>query len=47
MLLKIAAVLLALWLVGSILFKVAAGLVHLLLIAAVVLAAVHFFRRRG
>jgi hypothetical protein len=46
MLLRIAAALLVLWLIGSIVFRLAAGLVHLLLIAAVVLVAVHFFRRK-
>jgi hypothetical protein len=28
-------------------FKLAAGLIHLLLIVAVVFAAVHFFRKRS
>lgn len=46
MLLKIAAILLVLWLLGTVAFKLAAGLIHLLLIVAVVLAAVHFFRKR-
>lgn len=46
MLLTIAAILLVLWLLGALVFKVAAGVIHLLIIVAVVLAAVHFFRRR-
>lgn len=47
MLLTIAAILLALWLLGVVVFKVAAGVIHLLIIIAVIVAAVHFFRRRG
>jgi hypothetical protein len=47
MLLTIAAILLVLWLLGVVIFKVTAGLIHLFVIVAVVVAAVHFFRRRS
>jgi len=46
MLLTIAAILLVLWLIGAVVLKVAAGLIHLLIVVAIVLAAVHFFRNR-
>ncbi len=47
MLLTIAAVLLVLWLLGVVIFKVTAGVIHLLIIVALVVAALHFFRRRS
>ena len=45
--LTIAAILLVLWLLGALVFKVAGGLIHLLIIVAIIAAAVHFFRRRS
>ncbi len=38
-------VLLVLWLLGFLAFHVAGGLIHLLLIIAVISLIVHFFRR--
>jgi hypothetical protein len=46
MLLLIVAVLVVLWLLGWGAFHVAGGLIHLLLIAAVVFLVLHFVRRR-
>jgi hypothetical protein len=47
MLLTIAAILLVLWLLGLVVFKVTAGVIHLLIVVAIIVAAVHFFRRRS
>ena len=46
MLLTIFAILLVLWLVGFLAFEVATGLIHLLLILAVVALVFHFVRGR-
>jgi len=46
MLLTIAAILLVLWLLGVVIFKVSAGVIHLLIVVAIIVAAVHFFRGR-
>lgn len=40
-------VLLVLWLMGFFAFHVAGGLIHLLLIIAVISLVAHFFRGRG
>ena len=45
MLLAIAAVLLVLWVLGFIAYRVTHALVHLLLIIGIVMLAVHFLRR--
>lgn len=41
----IAIVLVVLWLLGALAFKITAGLIHLLLILAVVAVVMHFARR--
>jgi hypothetical protein len=41
----IAVILLILWLLGAFAFKVASGLIHLLLILAIIAIIVHFVRR--
>ena len=41
----IALVLVVLWLLGAFAFKVAGGIIHLLLILAIVAVIVHFMRR--
>jgi hypothetical protein len=46
MLLLIVAVLVVLWLLGWGAFHVGGGLIHLLLIVAVVFLVLHFLRRR-
>jgi hypothetical protein len=46
MLLTIFAILLVLWLLGFTVFHVASGLIHLLLILAVMSLVVHFVRGR-
>ena len=46
MLLTIAAILIILWLLGFLAFHVAGGLIHLLLIIAVIVIIVHFVRGR-
>jgi uncharacterized protein DUF5670 len=46
MLLVIVAVLVVVWLLGWGAFHVASGLIHLLLIVAVVFLVLHFVRRR-
>jgi Flp pilus assembly protein TadB len=46
MLMTIFAVLLVLWLLGFTVFHVASGLIHLLLILAVISLVVHFVRGR-
>jgi hypothetical protein len=45
MFLALFAVLLVMWLLGFLAFHVAGGLIHLLLIFAVISLVVHFFRR--
>jgi len=47
MFIAIFGVLLVLWLLGFIAFHVAGGLIHLLLILAVVSLVVHFIRGRS
>lgn len=47
MFLMIFAVLLVLWLLGFTLFHVTSGLIHLLLIVAVIALVVHFVRGRS
>jgi hypothetical protein len=42
----IAAVLVVLWLLGFLVFHVAGGLIHLLLILAVIMVVVHFVSGR-
>ncbi len=44
MLLTIAAILIVLWLLGVIAFKVASGLIHLLILLAVIAFVLHLFR---
>jgi hypothetical protein len=46
MFMTLFAVLLVLWLLGFFAFHVAGGLIHLLLIVAVISLVVHFFRGR-
>ena len=46
MLMTIFAVVLILWLLGFTVFNVASGLIHLLLIVAVVALVMHFMRGR-
>jgi hypothetical protein len=46
MLAIIAAVLVALWLLGFLAFHVSSGLIHLLLILAIISVIAHFFRGR-
>ena len=46
MLITIFAVLLVLWLLGFTVFQVASGLIHLLLILAVIALVMHFVRGR-
>ena len=47
MFLALFAVLLVMWLLGLFAFHVAGGLIHLLLITAVISLVVHFFRGRS
>ena len=47
MLLAVFAVLLVLWLLGFTVFHVAGGLIHLLLIVALVSLVMHFVRGRS
>jgi hypothetical protein len=47
MFLTLFVVLLALWLLGFFAFHVAGGLIHILLIIAVISLVVHLFRGRG
>ena len=47
MLLTIFAILVVLWLLGFTVFHVASGLIHLLLILAVIALVVHFVRGRS
>ena len=46
MFMTIALVLLVAWLLGLFVFKVTAGLIHLILVVAVVLFVLHFLRGR-
>ena len=46
MLLTIAIVLLVLWALGFFAFHVAGGLIHLVLVVAIVIGLVHLFRGR-
>jgi hypothetical protein len=46
MLMAIFAVLVVLWLLGFTLFNVASGLIHLLLIVAVIALVMHFVKGR-
>ena len=46
MFMTLFAVLLVLWLLGFFAFHVAGGLIHLLLIVAVISLVMHFFRGR-
>lgn len=46
MLMTIALILLILWALGVFAFKVTAGVIHLLLIVAIVVGLVHLFRGR-
>ena len=41
--LTIAIIVFVLWLLGAIFFKAAKGLIHLLLLVAIVIALFHFF----
>jgi hypothetical protein len=43
----IAAVLVVLWLVGFLAFHVAGGLIHILLVLAVIMIVLHFIRGRA
>lgn len=43
----IAAVIIVLWLLGAFAFKVAGGIIHLLLILAVIAIIMHFVRGRA
>jgi len=47
MLAAIAAVLVVLWLLGFLAFHVSSGLIHILLILAVISLIAHFFRGRA
>jgi len=46
MLLTLAAILVILWLLGFLAFHVAGGLIHILLIIAIIVVIVHFVRGR-
>jgi len=46
MLLTLAAILVILWLLGFLAFHVAGGLIHILLIIAIIVVIVHFARGR-
>ena len=45
MLLTVFAILLVLWLLGFFAFHIAGGLIHILLVIAVISLVVHLFRR--
>jgi len=47
MLLGLAALLVILWLLGFLAFHVAGGLVHILLVVAVIVLILHFVRGRA
>jgi len=46
MLFTIAAILFVLWLLGLLVFKVSSGLIHILLVIAIVVGLVQLFRGR-
>jgi hypothetical protein len=46
MLFTIAAILFVLWLLGLVVFKVTSGLIHLLLVLAIIVGLVQLFRGR-
>ncbi len=46
MLYTIAAILLVLWLLGVVVFKVTAGVIHLLLVIALIVGLIQLFRGR-
>lgn len=46
MLLTIALILLVLWAVGVFAFKVTAGVIHIVLVIALIIGLVHLFRGR-
>jgi Family of unknown function (DUF5670) len=45
MLLAIAAILIVLWVVGFIAYRVASSFIHLLLVIGLIILALHFLRR--
>jgi Family of unknown function (DUF5670) len=47
MLAALAALLVVLWLLGFLAFHVASGLIHILLVVAVIVLILHFVRGRG
>ena len=47
MLLAIAGILLVLWLLGFFAFHIAGGLIHILLVIAIIVGVVHLFRGRA
>ncbi|MBW8783124.1 MAG: lmo0937 family membrane protein [Novosphingobium sp.] len=47
MLLTIALILLVLWALGFFAFHVAGGLIHLILVLAIIIGLVHLFRGRA
>ena len=47
MLAVVAVILVVLWLCGFLVFKVAGGLIHILLVIAVIALIAHFVRGRG
>jgi uncharacterized protein DUF5670 len=47
MLALLAAVLVVLWLLGFFAFKVASGLIHILLVVALIVVVLHFVRGRA
>lgn len=46
MLMTIAAILLVLWLLGLVVFKVSSALIHILLVIAIIVGLVQLFRGR-
>ncbi|MGH9424086.1 MAG: lmo0937 family membrane protein [Thermoanaerobaculia bacterium] len=46
MLLILAIILLVAWLCGFLVFHVASGLIHLIVVVAIILFILHFIRRR-
>ena len=46
MLLTIAGILLVLWILGWLVFHIAGGLIHILLVIGIIVLAVNFFRGR-
>ena len=47
MLLTIAAILLVLWVLGFAVFPIAGGLIHIILVIAVIVVILHFVRGRN